>query len=106
MTGFWVPHFLSVHCRVETKYTSALNGELNPYFHPLMVLKMGRFWVSGGRAWGLFCGPAAGFATELVSPVTSFGTERAGRPCTGRPARTVGFRQTGAQLTVGTRGRR
>ena len=34
MIGFCVPHFWSVHCRVEMKYTSHLNGDSKPYFHP------------------------------------------------------------------------
>jgi hypothetical protein len=55
MTGFWVPHFMSVNCRVLTKYTSALNGEWNPYFQPLIVDRIGMFFVSsvyvpGGNA--------------------------------------------------------
>jgi len=45
MIGFWVPHFKSVNCRVLKKYTSALNGELKPYFHPWSVLSTGRFCV-------------------------------------------------------------
>jgi hypothetical protein len=46
MTGFCVPHFWSVHWRVLMKYTSALNGDSNPYFHPRMVDRMGMFLVS------------------------------------------------------------
>ncbi len=45
MTGFAVPHFMSVNCRVVTKYTSALNGESKPYFQPLRVDRIGMFWV-------------------------------------------------------------
>src|SRR6187200_3306601 len=46
MTGFDVPHFWSVHWRVLMKYTSALNGDSNPYFHPRMVDRIGMFLVS------------------------------------------------------------
>ncbi len=46
MTGFCVPHFMSVKSRVLTKYTSAFHGELKPYFQPLSVDRMGRFCVS------------------------------------------------------------
>ncbi len=44
--GFMVPHLRSVNWRVFTKYTSALKGELNPYFQPLSVARIGRFLVS------------------------------------------------------------
>src|SRR5439155_15455969 len=46
MIGFWVPHFWSVHWRVLMKYTSHLNGDSNPYFHPSRVERMGMFFVS------------------------------------------------------------
>src|SRR5262245_55595911 len=46
MMGFCVPHFWSVHCRVEMKYTSHLNGDSKPYFHPRMVERIGMFFVS------------------------------------------------------------
>src|SRR4051794_17709379 len=46
MMGFCVPHFWSVHWRVGVKYTSHLNGDSNPYFHPRMVDRMGKLWVS------------------------------------------------------------
>ena len=49
MTGFCVPHFRSVNWRVLKKYTSALKGESNPYFHPLRVLSTGMFCVV--RVW-------------------------------------------------------
>ncbi len=45
MTGFCVPHFMSVNWRVVTKYTSALNGESKPYFQPFSVDSSGMFWV-------------------------------------------------------------
>ncbi len=45
VTGFCVPHFMSVNCRVVTKYTSALNGEWKPYFQPWRVERIGRFPV-------------------------------------------------------------
>ena len=46
MIGFFVPHLRSVNCRVETKYTSALNGLLKPYFQPFSFERTGRFLVS------------------------------------------------------------
>ena len=45
VAGPGVPHFKSVNLRVEMKYTSALNGLLKPYFHPLGVVRMGMFCV-------------------------------------------------------------
>ncbi len=59
ITGFWVPHFMSVNCRVLTKYTSALNGELKPYFQPFRVDRIGRLRVSsvyvpGGKTSAIF----------------------------------------------------
>ena len=41
MIGFFVPHLRSVNTRVDTKYTSALNGELKPYFQPRSVERIG-----------------------------------------------------------------
>ena len=46
MIGFCVPHFWSVHCRVEMKYTSPLNGDSKPYFQPRMVERIGMLLVS------------------------------------------------------------
>jgi hypothetical protein len=46
ITGFGVPHFRSVIWRVETKYTSALNGLSKPCFHPASVLSTGRLRLS------------------------------------------------------------
>src|SRR5262249_54404621 len=54
MTGFWVPHFWSVHWRVEMKYTSHLKGDSNPYFQPRMVERIGRFLVSRVYIPGVF----------------------------------------------------
>ena len=45
VAGPGVPHFRSVNLRVETKYTSALNGLLKPYFQPRSVVRIGRFCV-------------------------------------------------------------
>src|SRR4051812_45025637 len=67
MIGFCVPHFWSFHCRVEMKYTSHLNGDSNPYFHPRMVDRIGMFLVSSvympgvftSASWPSFTNPAA-----------------------------------------------
>ena len=45
MIGLAVPHLLPVKRRVLTKYTSALNGDANPYFQPLSVDKIGMLSV-------------------------------------------------------------
>src|SRR5262249_8075239 len=67
MIGFCVPHFWSVHCRVEMKYTSHLNGDSKPYFHPRMVDRIGMFLVSSvympgsltSASWPSLTNPAA-----------------------------------------------
>src|SRR4051794_33316191 len=53
MIGFLVPHLWPVNTRVETKYASALNGELNPYFQPAIVERIGRLRVSSVYVPGL-----------------------------------------------------
>ena len=45
ITGFDVPHLLPVKSRVVTKYTSALNGDSNPYFQPLSLVSTGMLSV-------------------------------------------------------------
>ncbi len=45
ITGLLVPHFWSRNCLVLMKYTSALKGELKPYFQDLSAVMMGMFWV-------------------------------------------------------------
>ena len=44
-TGFWVPHFWLVNSRVLTKKTSALKGELKPYFQAFSLESTGIFSV-------------------------------------------------------------
>ncbi len=45
ITGLLVPHLLPVNSRVLTKYTSALNGDSNPYFQPCSVDRIGMLSV-------------------------------------------------------------
>ena len=45
ITGLAVPHLRSMNCRVETKYTSLLKGELKPNFHARSAVITGRLRV-------------------------------------------------------------
>ena len=45
MTGFVVPHLQSRNCLVFTKYTSDLNGLLNPNFHAFSAVITGMLAV-------------------------------------------------------------
>src|SRR5262249_32614514 len=61
--------------RVEMKYTWHLNGDSNPYFHPRIVERMGKLWVSSVYMPGSFTSascPSLTNAAACPSRTTSF----------------------------------